>query len=208
MRCNDRSKYVRRFAPYTKPYTKVISILRFSPPPVKTRRRRLFPAAFPLRAARCVLTPSHPRDKIFQPNRTGRFSPRSGLRRGRPGARLGPVESADHLRRQRRRFPRKRAPYRAGNPEGMRLTASLPSPSLLPETFALMHRRVPSDPPACVPAPLPGFSRHIFPDTCRRGHVPKTRAGLSGTVRTRAPRRQFCGSARRFGMLYGFLLQF
>lgn len=152
------------------------------------RRRRLFSAAFPPYAVRCVLTPSHPRDKIFQPNRTGRFSPRSGLRRGRPGARLGPVESADHLRRQRRRFPRKRAPYRAGNPEGMRLTASLPSPSLLPETFALMHRRAPSDPPACVPAPLPGFSGHIFPDTCpkdaRRSfrHRPYTRMRSTAAI--------------------------
>lgn len=188
MRCNDRSKYIRRFAPYTKPYTKVISILRFSPPPVKTRRRRLLSAAFPPYAVRCVLTPSHPRDKIFQPDRTGRFSPRSGLRHGRPGARLGPVESADHLRRQRRRFPRKRAPYRAGNPEGMRLTASPPSPSLLPESFALMHRRASSDPPACVPAPLPGFSGHIFPDTCpkdaRRSfrHRPYTRMRSAAAI--------------------------
>lgn len=137
------------------------------------RRRRLFSAAFPPYAVRCVLTPSRPRDKIFQPGRTGRFSLRSGLRRGRPGARLGPVESADHLRRQRRRFPRKRAPYRARNPEGMRLTASPPSPSLLPETFALMHRRASSDPPACVRPRCPAFPdifspTHAEKDTLKR----------------------------------------
>ena len=140
----------------------------------------------------------HPRDRGHPPamyamaamsvgsEALSRFSPLVTLAaRSRPGCAAWALWTAlIDLRRQRRRFPRKRAPYRAGNPDGMRLTASLPSPSLLPESFRAYctgaHRRIP---PACVPAPLPGFSGHVFPDVCRKGHAKRRAQVFPAAVR-------------------------
>lgn len=85
------------------------------------RPRQHFDAGSPLLRAHRLRHPRHRRPRlrlrdgmdVFRGGRAPRFPRRAELRHGCPGARLGAVEIADHLRRREPRFPAGRAPRRA-----------------------------------------------------------------------------------------------